>query len=301
MSSSTTTSSTNYDIVAPISIFFALIAITISFFILILFCLTKQLHTVSHLLRCNTCVSSILYCIVQCNNYIYLFTIKWNTSNESCRWRGYFGYVAIVAVVYSYLLQSISRSFFTFFYMKYRWITTFKIHFCLIIMGWILVFIVPLPAILTKDIYFRPGFLCWVPRQSLLHAVYTVMMYYLIPIVLIIMIYILIYVRIHSYATNPAIAQDQRRRKTRDLEVLRNILILFSIYILGAIPLLFYMLTSVEFFYSIGIISVSFTVMIEKFVSLLIDRDIRNATKRYFGYRRMQIVPIQNFIATLPK
>ncbi|UJR17943.1 hypothetical protein I4U23_004842 [Adineta vaga] len=218
-------SSANYTIIAPISMAFAFIAIVIAFFILILVSTTKQLHTVSHLLTCNTCLSSILYCTVQCNNYIYLLFIPSNTSDVSCRWRGYFGYTSIVAVIYSYLLQAISRLFFTILSVKYRWITSFEIHFYMIFIGWILVFIIPLPAILTHDIYFRE-----------------------------------------------------------------------------AVPSTCYMLTGIELFYSIGIISVSFAVMVEKFVSLLIDRDIRNILKKHFfghvasGWESVRTVFEQNLI-----
>ncbi|CAF1666167.1 unnamed protein product, partial [Adineta ricciae] len=218
---SSSSSSTNYEIVAPISILFAFVAIVIAFFILVLVASTKQLRTACHLLTCNTCLSSILYCIVQCNNYIYLLFIKSNTSDDSCRWRGYFGYISIVAVVYSYLLQAISRLLFTVLAMKYRWMTSFKIHFCLIIIGWFIVFLIPLPALLTDDIKFRSGFLCWVPRQHLLHAIYTILLYYLIPIVLIIAIYVSIYLRVHSHTNNNnTLLQDRPTRKNRDLEVL---------------------------------------------------------------------------------
>ncbi|CAF1317199.1 unnamed protein product [Adineta ricciae] len=295
---SSTASSTNYTIIAPISILFSTLAIVISCFVLLLVSSTKQLYTVRHLLTCNTCLASIFYCIVQCNNYIYLLFIQWNTSNESCRWRGYFGYVSMAAVIYSYLLQSIARLFVTFYSMKYRWIISFKIHVPLIFIGWIIVFIVPLPAVITKDISFRVGFLCWVPRQFLLHAIYTVIMYYLIPILIIIFIYVLIYIRVHSFVANNAIVQDQRGRSNRELEVLRKIVILFSIYILGPLPLILYMLTNVELFYSIGIVSISFAVMVEKLVSLLIDRDIRNAAMRFFGYRTNQVLPIAINIIT---
>ncbi|CAF1432612.1 unnamed protein product [Adineta ricciae] len=285
-------SSTNYDTVAPISMAFALVAIVISVLILTLIISTKQLHTVSHLLTCNTCIASILYCIVQCNNYIYLLFIKWNMSDESCRWRGYFGYTSIVAVIYSYLLQAISRLFFTILSTKYRWIVSFRVHLYLIFIGWIVVFLVPLPAITTKDIYYRQGFLCWVPKRFMLHVIYTIIMYYLLPIVLIIVIYILIYKQVHSHANKNSIVLDQTKRKNLDLTVFRKIMILLSIYVLGAVPSLFYMLTNVELFYSIGIVSVSFTVMIERFLSLLIDRDIRDVLKKCLFFRTNQVTPI---------
>ncbi len=294
MNSSTTGISddgTNYNLIGPLSMFFASIAVIIAFIILILVTLTKPLHTVSHLLICNTCISSILYCIAQCNNYVYLLFIPWDTSDMSCRWRGYFSYMSIVAVVYSYLLQAISRLFFAVLSTKYRWLTSFKTHFILILVKWMLVLVIPLPAIVTKDIYFRPDFLCWVPMAKLLHVAYTIIAYYLIPIALIVAIYISIYTRIKRSATQ-AFTQGPQRKSNRDLEVLRNIMILFSIYILGGVPTIFYMLSGINIFYSIGIVSVSFTVAVEKFFSLLLDREIREVLKKFFCHSTMQVLPM---------
>lgn len=297
---STVSSLTNYDIVAPISMIFAMIAVVISLLTLILVSLSKQLHTVTHLLTCNTCIASILYCIVQCNNYIYLLFIIWDTNDQSCRWRGYFEYMSIVAVVYSYLLQAISRFFIIVLSTKYRWLTTIKTHLYLIVLGWIVVIVVPLPALITPNISFRNGFLCWVPRSAMLHVAYTIIVYYLIPIILIIAIYIFIYVRIRYSVTNTAV-QGGRRRQNRDLEVLRNIMILFGIYILGPVPVIFYMLTGVEFFYSMGIVSVSLTVTIEKFVSLFLDREIRNTLKKYFCCYTTRVAPMAVNNPNLPQ
>ena len=124
--------------------------------------------------------------------------------------------------------------------------------------------------------------------KYMLHIVYTIIVYYFTPIVLTIAIYIRIYVRIHSVPNN-AIAHGNRRRTNRDIEVLRNIMILLSIYILGAVPSISYMLSGVEFFYSVGIIFMSLTVTIEKVVSILLDREIRNVLKKYLCHSTTQI------------
>jgi hypothetical protein len=278
-------SSANYSIIAPMSMVFALIGVFISSIILILIFLRKQLHSVTYLLICNTCVSSILYCIVQCNNYIYLLFITWDTSDMSCRWRGYFSYLSIVAVVYSYLLQATSRLFFSVLSTKYPWLISFKTHLSLILIEWMIVLIAPLPALVTKDIHFRLGFLCWVPMKSMLHVVYTILVYYIIPTVLIVAIYITIYVRIrrgkNNAVTQKTTTTTTRKRKNRDLEVFRNIMILFLIYILGGTPSALYILTGVELFYSIGVVSVTLAVTVEKAVSILLDREIRNIFKNF--------------------
>jgi hypothetical protein len=294
MNSSTTViwyDSTNYSILAPIAIGFALTAIINSLFILILVSKTKQLHTVTHFLTCDTCIASILYCSTQCNNYIYILFITWDTSDQSCRWRGYFGYVSIVAMVYSYLIQAISRFFFTILSTKYRWITSWKTHLYLISIKWILVFILPLPAIVTHDIVFGKSALCWVPKTLKLHVVYTLIVYYIIPIMFIVGIYIFIYIRTRSSRNNIAVRGD-RRNQNRDLQVLRNIMILFSIYILGGAPTTLYILLGINFFYSMSIITLSAGVTVEKLTILVIDREIRNTCKKYFCQRKTRVTPI---------
>ena len=292
MNFSTTTSIdrrlTNYPIVAPLSLVCVIIAVGLSLFILIVVLLSKKLHTVTHMLICNTCLASILYCVVQCNNYIYLLFIDWNTDNHSCRWRGYFAYVAIVAVIYSYLLQAISRFFIVILSTKFRWLMTIRTHLYMMLIGWTVVLSVPSPALITTDIYFRPGFLCWVPMKSIQHVAYTIIAYYLAPVMLIIAIYIFIYVRIRT----SAVAQFVRRRQKRDLEVFRNIVILLGIYTLGAIPVLLYVLTNIELFYAMGMVSVSLTVSMEKLTSLFLDREIRTLLKRSISRRRIQVKPI---------
>lgn len=278
--------STNYRVVAPLSIFFALIAAILSCLIGILISLTRQLHTAYYLLVSNTCLASILFCVAQCNNYIYLLLITWDKSDQSCRWRGYFGYMSASAVTYSYLLQAMSRLFFIVLSTKYRWLISFKTHLWLISIGWAIVFLVPLPSLLTKDIYFREGILCWVPKTAMSHVAYGVVTYYLIPISLIIIIYLYIYMKIRHSANNV------RRRNRRDMEIFRRIMILFCVYIGGAIPTLLYVLTGIEIFYSMGIVSVTLLVAVEKFVTLLLDREIRNSTKKMCWRRSTRVVPL---------
>ncbi|UJR19871.1 hypothetical protein I4U23_023004 [Adineta vaga] len=279
-------SSEHSNILIPISLTFGIIAMIICCIILITVSLTKRLHTVIHLLISNACVASIFYSIVQCNNYIYLLFITWDTSDISCRWRGYFTYVSIAAFVYSYLLQSISRLFFAVLSIKYQWLLSFKTHFKLILIKWIIVFLLPLPSLLTKDISFRAGFLCWVPMRSKLHVGYTIVVYYLIPTVAVITIYIVIYVQIKRSGNNVCIQRKtMRQRQKRDLQVLRNIMILFGIYIFAGTPTGVYILTSIELFYSIGIVCITLAITVEKLVLILLDREIRNTIKNFIIHR----------------
>ncbi|UJR29628.1 hypothetical protein I4U23_017176 [Adineta vaga] len=270
---------------------FSVIAILISLYILILIILTKQLHTINRLLICNTCLASILYCLVQFILYIYLLILKWITDDQSCRWRAYFSYMSLVAFVYSYVIQIISRFFFINLYTKYRWLISYKVHIYLILFGWIVILILPLPSLLTNDIHFRADEICWVPPDKLIHSNYTIVAYYIIPIILIILFSIVIMIRIYNYKNTTTIQRNKKRRE-RDSEIFRNIMISFSVYFLGGIPYMINQFTNIEFFYSVGVVSVTFVVNMEKLIIIYLDRDIRNIVKNYFYQRHTRVTPV---------
>jgi hypothetical protein len=286
MNSTTSHVENYYHVIIPLSLTFILIAIIIALIILGLVIFIKRLHTVTHLLVCNGAIASIFYCIIQSINYIYLAFIPWETSNSSCRWRGYFGYMGVVAVVYSYLAQAISRFFISILSIKYRWASSFTSHRILIFIQWILVIFLPLPALLTEDINHRPLSLCWVPKDYTLHLTYIIMAYYLIPALFIFAIYIYIYLRVKRSKTRARVY-----RSNRDLELLCNIMILFAIYIFGALPSIIHIILRIDVFYAIGLITVSLVVAIEKLLTLIIDRDFRNLIKNYVRRSMSQIRP----------
>jgi len=269
----------NYYVIIPLSLICILVAIIIACIILSLVIFIKRLHTVTHLLICNGSIASIFYCIVQSINYIYLAFIPGEINDFSCRLRGFFSYMSISAIMHSYLAQAISRYFISVLSNKYQWATSFKTHIILIFIQWSIATIIPLPALLTEDIYHRPHTLCWVPKEYTLHVTYTIIAYYLIPTVFIFVIYIGIYLRVKRHR-NSVFITIRGRRSNRDLELLYNIMILFALYIFGALPIILFILTKIDLFYTIGIISVSLALAIEKGVTLVVDRDIRNIIKK---------------------
>jgi len=228
---------TQYYIVCSLSAGFGLISVIMSIIIVVIAQRSKpRLHTVRHLLMCNTCIASIYYCTIQTINYIFLIFLQADKSDVSCRSRSYFSYLSICAVTYSYLLQAISRSFISLFSYKYRWLNTFKTHYILICIQWFIVIILPLPAIQTKDVYYRPNILCWVPLKYLIHTIYTFFAYYIIPTLLTFIIYIFIYYQVKKTISRARMFIRTNNSRKRNLEVLRNIIILLSIYSLGGLP-----------------------------------------------------------------
>ncbi len=265
-----------------------------SIFLLILVRRTKpRLHTMRHLLVCNTCIASILYCIIQLINYTFLIFLPEETSDIGCRWRGYFSYLTICAVAYSFLIQAISRLFISIFSRKDRWLTSLKVHCILITIQWFVSISLPLPAIITKDIYFRPNSLCWVPLKSRIHVCYTYITYYIIPTLIVCVIYLLIYYRVKKMRSLTQMSIGTINNEKRNLKLLGNILILLGIYLMGGTPSLLFVLTSNKILYLIGIVTISLTVAIEKLCTILLDRELRKVIRKLLT-RRTRITPRNN-------
>ncbi|CAF1093452.1 unnamed protein product [Adineta ricciae] len=271
-----------YGLMGLLAAIFVTITTSISIFVIVLVWSNKsRLHTVNHLLVCNTCIASMLYGATVINNFAYLIFGQWGMTMTSCRLQAYFGYSGIAGVIYSYLTQAISRFFFSVLSMKYRWLTTFKTHFILIAINWITVFLLTSPAIITNDVTFTFGSICWVPLRNRIHTGYTAFAYYLLPVIVIILIYICIYVRVRrTTKNNQSIANSENSQK-RDLELLRYILILLGLYLAGGLPTIFYMVTSVDLIYYISMVSPSFMLIVEKICTIFLDREIRQIMRRF--------------------
>ncbi|CAF3352289.1 unnamed protein product [Rotaria sp. Silwood1] len=287
-----------YSIVCSISAVFSLSAVIISITLLILVRRTKpRLHTIRHLLMCNTCVASILYCIIQTNNFIFLFFLPSVTSDISCQWRAYFAYLTISAIAYSYLIQAISRLFISTFSTKYQQLITFKTHYILIIIQWFTVIIIPLPAVITKDIYYRANQLCWVPMTNIVHTSYSYIAYYAIPALSICIIYIFIYYQVKQAKKGARPLLRLIHGEKRDLQLLRNILILLSIYLMGGIPFLLFVLSSNRILYLMGLVTMSLAVAVEKLCTIILDQELRQVIRKLF-IRKMRITPFDNMHTT---
>jgi hypothetical protein len=281
-------------IVASLSVGFSCIATITSAIMLVLIWRTKRrLHTVTHLLIGNTCIASIFYCIVTINNYIFLIFVRSEISDMSCRWRGYFTYAGISGLSYSYLIQSVSRFFICILSSKYRWLTKFKTHYILIGIQWVAVFLITSPSIITKDIPFHPKFLCWVPIEYTLHTIYTYLMYYIIPLVIIIIIYIYIYYRVRKSKKNVRTIIISINSPKYDLELLRNIIILISIYLGGGLPSLLSDLTLSKVPYLLSLIIQSLSVFLANLCTIVLNREIRQVIKSIIC-RTTAVTPFNN-------
>jgi hypothetical protein len=211
----------------------------------------------------------------------------------SCRWRAYFAYVGIAGVMYSYLIQAISCFFFSVISTKYRWLTTFKTRYILIGLQWLIVFLITSSNVIAKDITFSPNELCLIPMKNTLHAICAIFAYYGIPLLIIIIIYIYIYCRVKQIKRSSTTIAKSIISQKRDLELLRNIIIIISIYLGGGLPSIVFFVTQTKYSYLINLVTQSLTVAIAKLCIVLLDREIRQVIKSILC-RKMPVMPFNN-------
>lgn len=278
-----------------ISSCFSFITIIINLITIILIRKKLHLHTVNHLLICNSSIATSLFAIVTINNYIYLTIIRWDTSNISCRFRAYFQFVGIAGILYSYMIHAISRLFFSIFSAKYRSLVSFKCHYILIIIQWFIVFLLTLPVLITDNVRYKINALCWISPEYKLHVAYTFLAYYILPVLITTIIYTWIYSSVKRTKSNQTIIVMQlNTSRKRDLEILRNIIILISIFIMGGLPSIASNVFPGPFIYLFSLTTMPLAVLLMGLCSILLDRELRNIFKSFIHRTTTQVTPITN-------
>ena len=270
-------------IVYGVFVLCAFISVFLSVFILTMILYVKALHHPANLLICNTCVASVLYVIITSINISCYYT-QIVLSDWSCRIQGYLIYVCLTMLAYSYLIQGISRLFFTVL-SRYRSILNYKSHAGLILAQIIVSLVIPLPSLITTNIGYRPLTMCLIPVRHMMHVVYSFVSSYFVPLFTLVFVYRLIHRRVKL---SSRLVQNTSRSTKRDLELTRNILILFMIFVLAGVPSIIYVaatvITGLDLlaFYTFILGSTVMAIVIEKASLLLLNKDIRRETRKRF-------------------
>jgi hypothetical protein len=270
-------------IVYSIFVTSAFISVLLSIFIVTMIVYVKALHHPANLLICNTCVASILYVIITSINISCYYT-QIVLSDWSCRIQGYLIYACLTMVAYSYLIQGISRLFFTVL-SQHRNILNYTSHAGLILAQIIVSLLIPLPSLITTDIEYRPLTMCLIPVRHMIHVVYSFVSSYFVPLFTLVFVYRLIHRRVKL---SSRLVQNRSRSTKRDLKLTRNILILFMIFVLAGVPSIIYVaatvITGLDLlaFYTFTLGSMVMALAIEKASLLFLNKDIRRETRKRF-------------------
>ena len=263
-----------------ISSFSVTVSTVICGIIIALITTVPSLRTPTNLLVANTCMCTLFFSCVSVINTI-CFYLQSSSTDWLCRIQGYFVSVALNLVIYSYVNQSISRLFWTVFYRK-RFLLTMRSHVYLVIGQICLAFLLPMSILLTDHIIYRPMKLCLVPVRYQLHVCYLLAVQYVIPVLAGIILYGIIYFFVRRSTIN---SQRSSLKSIRDTKLARNILILLSIFVLGGIPSMFYIIISSRiesvpsFLFFIAATAPSVAVVGEKLMTLVLNRDINKVLK----------------------
>jgi hypothetical protein len=128
---------------------------------------------------------------------------------------------------------------------------------------------------------------------SKLHVTFAIFTYYVIPLVITVSIYIYIFYKVKQAKKNATTITNSLNSQKRDLQLLRNVLIYISVYLLGGFPSLVFYMTHKKLPYFINLVTVPATVAISKFTITLLDREIHLVIKSILC--RTQTTPVKPF------
>ncbi len=263
-------------IIFGLFLFSVSISILLSLIIIYLILSTKTLFTPTNVLVCNTCVTTFFFLITSIVE-ISVFYYGIVTSDFWCKIQAYLNFIFLTSLIYSYVIQAISRLFFTMFY-KYRYLLNYKCHFMLIICQVIISCLIPLPNIITQAIEFRPLKLCITPMKYLFQVFFFHIFLFFIPFIVVTIIYIMILRRAIQSSLN---VHHSWLRIRRDVELVRNILIILTIYLFAELPAIILLILSIQLvpismaFYMFAATVPSISTAFEKISVIILNKEIR--------------------------
>ncbi len=274
------------------------ISIFLCLFIILLIIFTKTLHSPVNLLLCNTSLAIILYFIISLIK-TSLFYNESTLSHWWCRILAYIDSVFLSMIYYSFVIQALSRLFFIVFH-RHRHLLEYKFHIILIISQILISFLISLSILVTEDVVFRPSLICWVPTTKIIHIIYLSISTYLAPFFIIIIVYGIIYCRVIRSST---IIRQSSHVNKRDIELIKNILILSVIFIIAGVPTLIvtivFATTKFEslVFYLFPVVVAPFVAIIERICLIHLNKEIRKETKKLLG--QLHIIRRSNQVTVL--
>ncbi len=266
------------------------IFVFIFIFVIIYFC-RRELHDISFLLTCNTCLSGLLTCIAACimtsSNLFNGFLVT--NLDFGCIW-GLFYDISQCTIYHSYYLHSFYRLCRVVFYKK-KYLVSYSLYKILIIVEWLTVVVLLLPPLFLNWYAHLPTEnYCLIPYTYVGPEIYHILVLYAIPLTVIIIIYIRIsiFIRDSSRRTVIIIAASRRQRNQRDLTILKRVVVIVSILIVLRFPTIIFLIYGIivgDLFpltYSIvGLITAACLIMIG-LITISITPQLRKTTIRFF-------------------
>jgi len=221
------------------------IAIGIYIFILIKIKRARQnRQDVPILLLCNTCIAVLVTLIVSFVMIISSLTNGFLTYNLSfCQIWGFLYDIFEGSIYYSYCLQAFYRLCRIVFYQK-RFLINFSLYIKIIIVQWLFVFCLTLPALFLYYVQLPTEQYCLVSHSDIHGSMYLIFTLYFIPLISIVLMYLWItsFMRQTSQAATAIIPAQQRQRNIRDLTIIRRLLVLILLLSILRFPTIIFII-----------------------------------------------------------
>ena len=259
----------------------------------------RRFRTLNNILLCNTCVAAIFYSIVIIVASIYGFREDWAFSAPLCSFRAYFFNVGVALICHSKSLHAISRFFFAVLY-KQRYLLTWRFHWILICLNWIIGLTVCIPPFFVNDGYTleNESRLCVISSKSYLMALYISFVSCIIPFNIIIGVYIniLIYVR-RSSRRVWALNQNNLHKTKREMKLMKQMVIQTGVLISGG-PIFLFLIAwhatqtqpPPESLYLIGFTLMIFVGSITPMVQLIMNKQLNQFVIQTFKRHQLAFI-----------
>ncbi|CAF0859062.1 unnamed protein product [Rotaria sordida] len=263
----------------------------------------QELHDASLILTCNSCFAALLTCVtmlIMTSSNLFTGFLIYNL--KFCMAWGLFYDIFECVIYYSYCLQAFYRLCRIVFYTK-KFLTSFSLHFILIICQWLLVlaFLIP-PVFINWYDHLPTAKYCLIPYTSVIAEIYHILVLYLIPLICIgtIYIWITIFMRRTTRPSTLIIAVIRRQRNHRDLTVVKRIIMLIGVLIVLRFPTIIFMIYAIivgqTYPLTYGIVGVitSACLIFIGFATIYTTPPLRKRIHNYFVHRnnRIQAEPI---------
>ncbi|CAF1218114.1 unnamed protein product [Adineta ricciae] len=266
----------------------------------------RKCRTITNLITSNTIVLSMIYSIFQLNSDFHGLQSNWLTNQPACFFRAYCYTAVCISVPTSYVVQAISRLFFSVFY-KHKSLLTYRTHIYLIILNYLIAILGALGPMFVPNAYGLEieSRLCLNTTKVFLSSFLAVTIAYLIPLSIIIPIYGIIFLhaqkstnRVTHLNTNPVLEFSTTAavimttpkiiipNYKRELKLMRNIIILIMILTTAGLPYLILVIWQVitkeilppEYLYLLALIIITGCFSIKMITIFSMNKEIKNIT-----------------------
>jgi hypothetical protein len=300
-----------------VTLFNSILAILICLFV---FCLIiifhRQSRSIPILLASHTCstllISAFMLASMVTASLIGFMGIVLEQHGNSkwCRWRGFFIHGFLCALYDSYILQAGYRLCRVVFY-RHKNLQSFPLYSLLVPIESLFGVVSISPVLLRGDVIYLPSeYYCQTPFTNIPAICYIALRLFFLPILFISLVYI--YLLKHVRQTNSSITtinenhRGRSKQDTRDLIVIKRLLLMLSVLLLLGLPsiifLSIFMITGhlISITYRIGWLSVSFSLVFLAYMLIELTNPLRKTVRGLFHRDSVQRSRCTSFLEQHP-